>query len=76
MPLVDRFNYREHESRFQAACEWMRGKGIAVDVTRAGYYQRILAEIADYHERGAMEDLIALRGMPSLINALNAPASR
>jgi hypothetical protein len=48
----------------------MRCKGIAVDGTRAGYYQRILAEIADYHERGAINELIALRGIPPLINAL------
>jgi hypothetical protein len=70
MPLVDRFNYREHERRFRAACEWIRSKGIAVDATRVGCYERLLAEIADYHESGAIEDLIALRGPQSLISAL------
>jgi hypothetical protein len=70
MPLVDRFNYREHERRFRAACEWMRGKGIAVDVTRVGYYEKVLEELADYHDRGAIDDLIALRGAPSLISVL------
>jgi hypothetical protein len=70
MPLVDRFNYREHESRFQAACKWMRDKGIAIDGTRVGYYQGILAEVADYYERGAINELITLRGIPWLLNAL------
>jgi hypothetical protein len=49
----------------------MRGKGIAIDATRVGHYERTLAEIADYHERSAIDDLIARRGAPSLINALS-----
>jgi hypothetical protein len=30
MPLVERFDYRQQEARFRAACEWLRAKGIAV----------------------------------------------
>ena len=54
-------NPETHERKFHAACAWMRGKGIALDATRAGYYERTLAEIADYHERGTVDDLIARR---------------
>jgi hypothetical protein len=49
----------------------MRGKGIALDATRAGYYERTLAEIADYHERGTVDDLIARRRVLALINVLS-----
>jgi hypothetical protein len=70
MPLVERYKYRDAHNRFHAACEWMRSKGIAVDRTRAGEYERILIEIAAYYERGAIDDLITLRGSRVLFNAM------
>lgn len=48
----------------------LRSKGIAVDRTRAGEYERILLDIADYYERGAIDDLITLRGTGVLFNAM------
>lgn len=70
MPLVERYDYREGERRFHEACEWLRSKGIAVDRTRAGKYERLLRDLADYYSRGAIDDLIELHGTQTLFNAI------
>jgi hypothetical protein len=40
----------------------MRSKGIDVNVTRTGYYERLLSELADYQDRGVLNELLAIRG--------------
>ena len=70
VPRVERSSWRENAQHFGEACAWLRTLGVPVNPTRAAVYETLLGRIADHHQDGTIDVLMAEHGFPALLNAV------
>lgn len=69
MSNLSKISFRDKSSKIEEVCSWLSDHGIKIERSRTNTYKTHINEMADYYEKGQVDELLRLRSMHDLVNS-------